>query len=196
VKVSGTATDFVDNACHAHTTVPLDTLGATTAITTLNVSTTAHGLCPKAPNNTTTFLRGDATYSTIPLDGYTLQNGVYVANTFSAVKPLYNIIEIYDEFTSYSAAAGTPGSAIGTNGWSYSNSTPGDSVLIITPNGCDANKCVGVWEDGAVANITFVHCPASGGYLTGLGTAGLVLPDRIPDVAERNDHQLFPIRLS
>jgi hypothetical protein len=79
VKASGTATDFVggDNACHAHTTVPLDTLGATTDITTLNVSTTAHGLCPKAPNNTTTFLRGDATYSTIPLDGYTLQNGVY-----------------------------------------------------------------------------------------------------------------------
>jgi hypothetical protein len=84
--------------------------------------TTAHGLCPKAPNNTTTFLRGDATYSTIPLGGYTLQNGVYVANTFSAVKPLYNIIEIYDEFTSYpgaAAAAGTPGSAIGTNGWSF-----------------------------------------------------------------------------
>lgn len=32
-------------------------------ITTNNVSTTQHGFAPKAPNNTTTFLRGDATYA-------------------------------------------------------------------------------------------------------------------------------------
>ena len=31
--------------------------------TTANVSITAHGLAPKAPNNTTTFLRGDATWA-------------------------------------------------------------------------------------------------------------------------------------
>jgi hypothetical protein len=31
--------------------------------TDLNVSTIAHGLCPKLPNNTTTFLRGDGTYA-------------------------------------------------------------------------------------------------------------------------------------
>ncbi|GEM_PF-4211716 len=32
--------------------------------TTNNVSTTAHGYVPKVPNNTTTFLRGDATFAT------------------------------------------------------------------------------------------------------------------------------------
>lgn len=34
-----------------------------TDITTANVSSTAHGFCPKFPNNTTTFLRGDGTYA-------------------------------------------------------------------------------------------------------------------------------------
>jgi hypothetical protein len=95
-------------------------------------------------------------------------------------KSLYNIIEIYDEFTSYpgaAAAAGTPGSAIGTNGWSYSNSTPGDSVLIITPNGCDANnKCVGVlgnWITGRWPIITsFIALPAAV-TLLGLGQLDL-----------------------
>lgn len=34
-------------------------------VTTLNVSTTKHGFVPKAPNDTTKFLRGDATWSTV-----------------------------------------------------------------------------------------------------------------------------------
>jgi len=34
-----------------------------TDLTTGNVSTTAHGFTPKAPNNTTTFLRGDGTWA-------------------------------------------------------------------------------------------------------------------------------------
>jgi hypothetical protein len=43
--------------------VKLDELAAPTDVTTLDVSATAHGLCPKFPNNTTTFLRGDGTYA-------------------------------------------------------------------------------------------------------------------------------------
>lgn len=39
-----------------------------TDVTTNNVSATAHGWCPKFPNNTTTFLRGDGTY-TAPVSG-------------------------------------------------------------------------------------------------------------------------------
>ena len=35
----------------------------TSDVTTNDVSTTKHGFAPKAPNNTTTFLRGDATYA-------------------------------------------------------------------------------------------------------------------------------------
>lgn len=39
---------------------------STTDITTNNVSITKHGFAPKAPNNTTTFLRGDATWAAPP----------------------------------------------------------------------------------------------------------------------------------
>ena len=43
--------------------IKLDELAAPTDVTTLNASATAHGLLPKWPNNTTTFLRGDGTYA-------------------------------------------------------------------------------------------------------------------------------------
>lgn len=48
--------------------VKLDELAAPTDVTTLDVSTSAHGLVPKAPNDTTKFLRGDATWA-VPLGG-------------------------------------------------------------------------------------------------------------------------------
>lgn len=44
--------------------VKLDELAAPTDVTTLDVSTTLHGLCPKAPNDTSKFLRGDGTWNT------------------------------------------------------------------------------------------------------------------------------------
>jgi hypothetical protein len=44
--------------------IKLDDLATPDDNTDLNVSTTAHGLCPKAPNNTTKFLRGDASWAT------------------------------------------------------------------------------------------------------------------------------------
>jgi hypothetical protein len=40
----------------------------TTDITTNNVSTTKHGFVPKAPNNTTQFLRGDASWASLPAE--------------------------------------------------------------------------------------------------------------------------------
>lgn len=49
--------------------IKLDELAAPTDVTTLNVSTTAHGLTPKLPGNTTTFLRGDGTYTVPPGTG-------------------------------------------------------------------------------------------------------------------------------
>lgn len=39
---------------------------AFTDVTTANVSTTAHGLTPKAPNDTSKFLRGDGTWAAVP----------------------------------------------------------------------------------------------------------------------------------
>jgi hypothetical protein len=46
--------------------VKLDELAAPTDVTTLDVTTSLHGLCPKAPNDTTKFLRGDGSWATVP----------------------------------------------------------------------------------------------------------------------------------
>lgn len=43
--------------------IKLDELAAPTDVTTLNVSTTAHGLCPKLPGGTGTFFRADGTFA-------------------------------------------------------------------------------------------------------------------------------------
>jgi hypothetical protein len=43
--------------------IKLDELSAPTDVTTLNASTTAHGLLPKLPGGTSTFLRGDGAYA-------------------------------------------------------------------------------------------------------------------------------------
>jgi hypothetical protein len=52
---------------------------STSDITTNNVSTTKHGFAPKAPNNTTTFLRGDATWATPAGGGATIGTGTEAA---------------------------------------------------------------------------------------------------------------------
>ena len=54
---------------HVHTMPTLDGVAAPTDVTTLNVSASAHGLCPKFPDNTTTFFRGDGTYAAPPHGG-------------------------------------------------------------------------------------------------------------------------------
>jgi len=54
---------------HVHDMPTLDGVDAPTDVTTLNVSASAHGLCPKLPNNTTTFFRGDGTYAAPPKAG-------------------------------------------------------------------------------------------------------------------------------
>lgn len=48
--------------------IALDTLAAPTDITTLNVSTSAHGLAPKLPNDATKYLDGTGAY-TVPAGG-------------------------------------------------------------------------------------------------------------------------------
>jgi hypothetical protein len=47
--------------------IKLDDLAAPDDNTDLNVSTSKHGLTPKAPNDTTKFLRGDAAWSVVPV---------------------------------------------------------------------------------------------------------------------------------
>jgi hypothetical protein len=81
--VSGVATDFVggDNASHAHSTVPLDTLGPTTDILTRNASTSAHGLLPKLSGTATTYLNGSGAFASIP---YTQITGTPTLGTSAA----------------------------------------------------------------------------------------------------------------
>ena len=46
--------------------IKLDDLAAPDDNTDLNVGVSAHGLCPKAPNDTAKYLRGDGSWATIP----------------------------------------------------------------------------------------------------------------------------------
>lgn len=81
------------------TATKLDDLSAPDDNTDLNVSATAHGLCPKFPNNTTTFLRGDGTYAAA--GGFTSKARAYLNTTHqtigtgSATKVAFNA-ETYD----------------------------------------------------------------------------------------------------
>src|ERR1039458_802700 len=43
-----------------------EAMQSTSDVTTLNVSTSKHGYAPKAPNDTTKFLRGDGSWNAIP----------------------------------------------------------------------------------------------------------------------------------
>jgi hypothetical protein len=71
----GTGTTYA-RADHVHPTdtsrlavgAALDTLGATTDVTTLNSTTSAHGLLPKLGGGTTNFLRADGAWASTPYD--------------------------------------------------------------------------------------------------------------------------------
>lgn len=63
---------------HVHANPAIDTLAAATDITTLNVSTTAHGLTPKLPNDATKYLDGTGAY-TVPASGGSLAQALTVA---------------------------------------------------------------------------------------------------------------------
>jgi len=78
VKSDESALEFVDPGAPGahHTTheaggadaIKLDDLAAPDDTTDLDVSTSKHGLCPKAPNDTTKFLRGDGAWG-VPAGG-------------------------------------------------------------------------------------------------------------------------------
>lgn len=58
--------------------------------TTLDVSITKHGLVPKAPNDTTKFLRGDGTWTTIP-NPLVYKNGTDISRGGAAASSVLNI---------------------------------------------------------------------------------------------------------
>ena len=60
---------------HIHANPAIDTLAAATDITTLNATTSAHGLMPKGTGSTTTFFRSDMTQAAPPSGAVTLLGG-------------------------------------------------------------------------------------------------------------------------
>lgn len=71
-QLTGTPSTFVPSA-HASShmsagadAIRLDELKVPTDVTTLDVTIALHGLVPKAPNDVAKFLRGDATWATLP----------------------------------------------------------------------------------------------------------------------------------
>jgi len=64
--------------------IKLDELASPTDNTNLNVSTSAHGLAPKAPNDTAKFLRGDGTWA-VPTGGGDMSKSVYDTDNDSIV---------------------------------------------------------------------------------------------------------------
>lgn len=66
-QIAATISDFATTV----TATKLDDFAAPDDNTDLNVSTTAHGLTPKAPNDTDQFLRGDGAWAVVNGDGTT-----------------------------------------------------------------------------------------------------------------------------
>jgi hypothetical protein len=62
--------------------IKLDDLAAPDDTTDLDVSTSAHGLCPKAPNDTSKYLRGDGTWAAAPStpSGYNYVDHAFVTD--------------------------------------------------------------------------------------------------------------------
>ena len=58
--------DVERGAVEVASSMKLDALAAPNDTTDLDVSTTKHGLCPKTPNDTAKFLRGDGTWQVVP----------------------------------------------------------------------------------------------------------------------------------
>ena len=91
-----------------------------TDITTGNVSTAAHGFVPKAPNDTSKFLRGDATWGSIVLS--IASYAVTVANVLNTTTKT--------AFISFVIPAGamSDGDSIFVRGWSLEKNNSGGSV--------------------------------------------------------------------
>lgn len=112
----------------AVTTQATDTFGALSDITTNNVSATAHGFIPKFPNNTTTFFRGDGTYSPVP--GISLVRSARTSNTILGVADNSTFVDITSgTFSQTFTAAATL-----ATGWFCYVRNSGSGVITLDPN--------------------------------------------------------------
>jgi len=86
--------------------------------TTSDVSTSKHGLCPKAPNDTSKFLRGDGGW-VAPASGITVKNGISTKDTSEATGTqtiahgLGKIPSVLRLYITYRGANNASGSSVG-----------------------------------------------------------------------------------
>ena len=102
--------DWVDSHAPVPFTVYEDDLDLSD-VTTADVSTTEHGFCPKAPNDTAKFLRGDATWAALPAIVAVHSATRTTRQSITSVIPLDNTIPQNTEGTEVLTITFTPTSA-------------------------------------------------------------------------------------
>ena len=113
-------------------------------VTTNNVSTTRHGFAPKAPNDTTKFLRGDGTWAVPsggPASGWT-DDGTVVRLTTST--------------DSVGIGTTTPGAKLQVTGSDVYVNTIGSGVILRSPNGSCFRLTV---SDAGALSAAAISCP-------------------------------------
>jgi hypothetical protein len=169
ITINGTTSDLTANRTYTVTDANL----STSDITTNNVSTSKHGFAPKAPNDTSQYLRGDGNWASIPTT-----TGVWGISNTSGVYTFYSTLTL-------AMAAATSGQTIEL----FADVIETGAVTITLKNGVNINGNGHTYTldtattttgfiDGGVAvvmnftNITLVRKGAGAGIMIGLSVSG------------------------
>ncbi len=151
--------------------IKLDELGAPTNVTTLNVSTTAHGLTPILPNDITMVLRGDGTYGTMAPP-----NANYVTLTTNTVLSNERVL-----------TAGTNNSFVdGGAGSTLTINVPDATTLVkgAVELATDGESAANVVVQGNDSRMSNARTPLTHVHDTGDITTGTMVAARLPDASE------------
>ena len=136
--------------------------------TTANLTTTAHGFAPKAPNNTTTFLRGDATWAAPVNNPTTVKlTGDLASITVTTVTDSTGLV--------FALVAGTYYHYRFNVLYTSAATTTGLKVALTYPAVTIATASVTALNSGA-ASVVIGRITASGGIVTGAGTPSTTAP--------------------
>ena len=171
--------------------IPLDTLGATTDITTLNSSTTAHGLLRKLDGTTTNFLRGDGTWVAPPTGTGDMTKAVYDTNA-------NNIVDKAEALSTAGAAHQfwKNGNVWGQPDWSDLTGVP-TGIYLTDPGTWTTLSAASGWSAGTVTpqyrievtgSIKTVYCRGIfQAIYTNLGTTAFTFPSAAFPTAARSN---------